>query len=293
MKYALFLGCTVPIRAQNYELSARGVAKSLGIELIDVEDFSCCGFPVKSADYKTATLIAARNLAIASELGLNICTLCSACTSVLTETNMKLSNDISFARETNRELEKIGRRFNHSVRVRHFVRILYEEIGVDAIKQHIKRELSTWKLAAHHGCHFLKPKEIYEGFNDSEDPKALGELIKVTGANLVQYERESLCCGGAILGVDENISLTMAGEKLKNVKEVGADGLILMCPFCNVMYDDNQRKIGEKFNTDFDIPIMYYPQILGLALGFDPRDLGFRINKVRVDKLFAKLEQVH
>jgi len=289
MKYALFLGCTVPIRGQNYELSARAVANVLGIEFVDIPDFACCGFPVKSTNEETSLLVAARNLAVAEEQGLEICTLCSACTSILTETNKRLNDSHNLKREVNKKLQEIGRALNDGVRVRHFVRMLYEDVGIDKLKESAKTKLSGVKLAAHYGCHYLKPKEIYENFDISEDPKSLGELIEATGATLVRYEKESFCCGGAILGVDENVSLTMAGKKLALVKENEADALVTICPFCSVMYEDNQRKAGEKFGTEFELPILYYTQVLGLALGLDSKALGFRMNRIKPNKIFANI----
>jgi heterodisulfide reductase subunit B len=289
MKYALFLGCTIPVRGRNYEFSARAVAAALGIELVEVLDFACCGFPVKSADEETALLVAARNLAIAEKSGLTICTLCSACTSMLTETNNKLTESHNLKREVNRKLIEIGLSLKIGVKVRHFARILYEEIGIAKIRDLVERDLSKVRLAAHYGCHYLRPKEIYGGFDASENPKSLGELIEATGASLVKYEKESFCCGGAILGVDKDISLAMAGEKLNNVRRQGADGLVTICPFCSVMYDDNQIKAGEKFGVEFELPILYYPQVLGLALGLAPKELGFRMNKIRANKLFAEI----
>jgi len=289
MKYALFLGCTVPIRGQNYELSARAVANALGIEFVDVPDFACCGFPVKSTSEETSLLIAARNLAVAEEQGFEICTLCSACTSLLTETNKRLNDSYDLRKEVNKKLKEIGRTLNDGVQIRHFARILYEDVGIDKLKASVKTKLSGIKLAAHYGCHYLKPKEIYEDFDISEDPKSLGELIEATGATWVRYEKESFCCGGAILGVDENVSLVMAGNKLALVKENEADALVTICPFCSVMYEDNQRKAGEKFGTEFGLPVLYYPQVLGLALGLEPKALGFRMNRIKPDKIFAKI----
>jgi len=289
MKYALFLGCTIPVRGQNYEFSARAVASALGIDFVEVLEFACCGFPVKSADEETALLIAARNLAIAEKSGLAICTLCSACTSMLTETNNKLRESHNLKREVNRKLMEIGLSIKAGVDVRHFTRILYEDVGIAKISALVKRGLSNMRLAAHYGCHYLRPKEIYGGFDASENPKSLSELIEATGASLVRYEKESFCCGGAILGVDMNVSLAMAGEKLNSLRRQGADGIVTICPFCSVMYDDNQVKAGEKFGIEFELPVLYYPQVLGLAFGLDAKELGFRVNKIKPDKLLAKI----
>jgi heterodisulfide reductase subunit B len=134
MKYALFLGCTIPVRAQNYEMSSREVAKKLGINFVDIPEFSCCGFPVKSSNAESSLIIAARNLAIAAKKGEKICTLCNACTSVLTEANKKLTENKELRDKVNKELKKIGLEFKTGVEIKHFSRILYEEIGIDKIR---------------------------------------------------------------------------------------------------------------------------------------------------------------
>lgn len=289
MKYALFLGCTVPVRAQNYELAARRVAQVLGIELADVEDFACCGFPIKSTSLDTALLTAARNLAVAEEKGFDICTLCSSCTGTLTEANERLRSDLVLRDWANSHLSQIGRKYTGTVRVKHFVRVLYEDVGIDNIKEKVVKELKRLKLAAHPGCHYVKPSEVYEGFDEVEYPKTLDELLAATGAEYLDYEEKKLCCGGAILGVDEEIALTMAKKKLDSVAGVQADGLISICPFCSIMFESHQRKIESKYETKYALPVLYYPQILGLALGIEQGELGFKLNRVKPDALLEKV----
>jgi len=291
MKYALFLGCTIPVRGQNYEMSAREVAKKLGINLVDLEDFSCCGFPVKSSSAETSLVLAARNLALAAEKKLPICTLCNACTSVLTEANKELSENKKLRDKINKELKKVGKEFKLGVKIKHFSRILYEDIGLDKIKEKVKEDLSPLSLSIHYGCHYLRPKELYDGFDDAENPITLDKLVEITGAKVVDYKNKLECCGGAILGVEEDIALSMAKQKLDNVTANKVDALVTICPFCSIMYEDNQRKIESKFDVKYELPVLYYPQILGLALGVDQKQLGFRLNKVKTDALLQKLEE--
>ena len=290
MKYALFLGCTVPARARNYELSVRKVADAFGIELVDVPDFSCCGFPLNSIDAETCLLLSARNLALAEEMELPICTLCSACTGVLTETNRELREDGEVRAQVNEKLGQLDKAYNGGIEVKHFARILYEDVGIDTIKSSVKRDLGTLQIAAHYGCHYIKPSEIFEGFDDPEHPRSLDELIAATGASCVEYEDKTQCCGGGILAVDEDLALKMADSKLGHIKAAGADGISLICPFCSVMYDDNQRKIESTLERTYGLPVLYYPQILGLALGFEEKELGFNMNRVKARDLLAKIE---
>ncbi len=290
MKYALFLGCTIPARGQNYELSAREVAKKLDIEFVDIEDFACCGTPIKSSDFTSSIFLAARNIAIAGEENLDICTLCSSCTSVLTEVNIELNENKQLREKVNKELKKIGKVFKPGVKIRHFARILYEDIGLDRIKKEVKKDLSNLRFSIHYGCHFLRPSEIYDGFDNAENPTLVHKILETTGAEIVNYKNMLECCGGAILGVDKDIALTMANEKLENVTIKKVDALVTLCPFCTVMYEDNQRNIESKFETTYGLPVLYYSQVLGLAFGIDIKSLGFRLNKVRATELLEKLE---
>ena len=289
MKYALFLGCTIPVRGQNYEMSARAVAKVLDIEFVDLDDFSCCGYPVKSTNHHDTMVMAARNLAIASEKGLEIATLCNACTGVLTETQKELEENEELRNKVNAELKKIGREYKPGVKIRHFSRILYEDIGVDKIKEKVTRDLSELQFSVHYGCHYLRPEEIYEGFDDPENPETLDKLIEATGAKSVDYKDKLECCGGAILGADEDVALAMANNKLGNLTFNPIDALITVCPFCTIMYEDNQKKIETKFECEYNLPTLYYPQLLGLAFGLGKKELGFRLNKVKANDLLAKI----
>ncbi|UCD84682.1 MAG: CoB--CoM heterodisulfide reductase iron-sulfur subunit B family protein [Deltaproteobacteria bacterium] len=292
MKYALFLGCTIPARARNYELSLRKTASVLGIEFVDIEGFGCCGFPIKSVHHETFLLLAAKSLILAEEHSLDICCPCSACTSVLTEVNKKLSEDKDLRQSVVEKLSP-GKtyRFQDSIRVRHIARVLYEDVGIEKIKSQLKRQLTGLSVAPHYGCHYLKPSEIYGGFDDPGNPKSLDELIEAIRAKPVSYEGKDRCCGGAVLAMNENISLAIAEKKLKNVKEAGADAISLICPFCSVMFDDNQRSIETKFSESYQLPVLYYTQLLGLALGFDERELGLNMNKVKTAELVARLGQ--
>lgn len=289
MKYALFLGCTVPARAQNYEMATRKVALKFGIELVDINDFGCCGFPIKSVNREASTLLAARNLSLAEEQGLNICTLCSACTGTLTEVNHEMKEDEKLSKSINEKLSSaIGREYRGNSGVKHFSRVLYEDVRIDKIKEAVTQELSGFSFAPHYGCHYTKPSEIYGDFDDPEHPESLDKLIEVTGAKSLWYEDKTECCGGGILGIDEPTALQIAKLKLDHVKSAEANGLVLICPFCDVMYEQNQKKIAKQAETDYQLPIIYYPQLLGLALGIPQEELGFKINRFKPKELLEK-----
>ncbi len=293
-RYAFYLGCTVPVRGMNYEMAARKVAERLGIELVDVDGFSCCGFPAKPLDWKAGLLMAARNLALAEAQGLDVLTLCSACTGTLTEANHKLKQDAELCAWANEQLADVGRSYNGTVRVRHFARMLYEEVGTETLQQAVtdsdgNRVLADFGFAPHYGCHYLKPSHLFDGFDNPENPQSLDRLIEATGARVVRYEDEGQCCGGGILGFDEETALLVTKQKLDHVTAAGADGMVLICPFCAIMYEANQRRVESLYETSYKLPVLYYPQLLGLAMGFSLDEMGIKLNRIKPRGLIKAL----
>jgi len=288
MKYAFFLGCTIPARSRNYELSARKVADKLDIELVDVKEFICCGFPIKASDQKSSEIMAAYNLCLAQERDLDILTLCSSCGSALTEAAHHLSEDDNARDEVNEHLSGAGLKYKGNVKVRHFARILFEDIDKEKIKALFQKDLSDLKVAIHYGCHYLKPSDIYDHFDEVEDPRSLDELVQLTGAKVIDYPGKLKCCGGPVLPVDENVALSVTKEKLDNIAGTDANAMCLVCPFCSVMYDSNQKSIESEYDTTYNLPVLYLTQILGLAMGFDRKALGLNMNVVKTKKLLSR-----
>ena len=291
-QYILYLGCTVPVRALNYEISARKVAQRLGVQLEDVPEFSCCGYPVKSLHHDAYLLMAARNLALAEKKGLPVCTLCSSCCGSLAEANHELQEDEKLRSRINEDLSRwLGMRYEGGVRVTHFTRVLQQEVGSKKISEQIQADLSSLRVAPHYGCHYTKPSTIHHGAEDPENPKSLDELIEATGAHSVNYEDKLQCCGGGVLAIDEQVSLAMAQRKLDHVRAQHADAIVLICPFCNVMYESNQRKIEKVFQKEYKLPVLFYPQLLGLALGMAPEELGLNMNRIKPNELLKKVNR--
>jgi len=288
--YALFMGCTIPARARNYEMSVRAVASRFGINLVNVEEFACCGFPIAAADHRVSQALGARNLSIAEERKLPVCTLCSSCTSALTEVSQHLEEHPEDKEEINRRLARINRHYEGPVEVKHFVRILWEEVGLDRIREVVTRPLEGLRLAAHYGCHFLKPSDVYGGFDQVEDPHSLDELIRITGATPVDYARKKQCCGGSVLVADERTALEIGRDKLAELKGLEADALVVVCPFCGVMFDSQQKKIEKTFEQAFDLPVLYLTQVLGLAMGMDEKELGLGTHAIKTKSVMDKLQ---
>jgi heterodisulfide reductase subunit B len=262
----------------------------LNIEFVDIEEFSCCGFPLEASDEKGALLLAARNLCLAEEKGLDICVLCSACASTLTKAAYQLTNDGELRDEVNKELSRIGKVYKGTSRVKHFARVLLEDVGLERLKEEVTRDLGGLKVATHYGCHYLKPSSVYEGFDDPQDPQSLEVILEAMGVTTIQYRRKKDCCGGPVLLTDEELALSIAREKLLCLKEAGVDCLNLVCPFCDLMYDSNQKGIEAKFEEQYSIPVLYLPQIIGLAMGMGRKELGLNLNSVSTKELEAELE---
>ena len=290
MKYAMFLGCTAPGRGRNYEMSARRVAERLGVELVDMPEFACCGFSLVSAHRETSLAMAARDLSIAEAEGLPITTLCSSCAGALTHASLELAEEPELKERVNGYLATLGRSYEGPVAVKHFARMLYEDVGCDRIRSEVKRDITGLKVATHYGCHYIKPSKIYDEFDPVEDPSTLDDLLAAVGAQAVRYMDKKRCCGGSVLAFDEKVAMASTKAKLDDVRDSDANAMTVVCPFCNVMYDDNQRKVESTFQEKYGIPVLNLPQIIGLALGIDEKELGLRENRVKTKGLLATLE---
>ncbi|MFH1060264.1 MAG: heterodisulfide reductase-related iron-sulfur binding cluster [Pseudomonadota bacterium] len=281
MQALVYLGCTVPVRNLNYEVSARKVAAALGVELVDLPGLGCCGYPLKNFDQEAALVIAARALAQAAETGLTVAPLCSACTGTLTEAAHHLDHDAEARARVQARLKPLGLTYKPGVKVRHLMRFLLEEVGLEAIRAKVTRPLTGFTFAPHYGCHFLKPSRIMDGFDDPEDPRSLSQLIEATGAAALDYAALKDCCGGGVLGMDEDLAGRMAGGKLGELTAAGVTALTLVCPFCNVMFEGQQKAIAKRGGLDIKVPVVYLTQILGLAMGFTPDEMGFKLNRAK------------
>lgn len=287
-KYLIFLGCAIPYRVSAYEISTRKVFQKLGVELVDMPEFNCCGLPMDPVSHEMMLVLAARNLCQAEKQNLNIMALCPGCAGTLNKVNKMLKEDKKLKEKINGILKQVGLEFKGTIQAKHMIQVLIEDIGLERLKNAIQKPLTNLKVAEHNGCHVLRPKE-YMGFDDPEDPKMLKNLIEVTGATCLDYMDETQCCGAPIAGVNEKIPLQLSGAKLSNIQAVGAQALITICPFCHMMFDTNQLRIERMFNKTFGIPVLHYPQLLGIAMGIDPQELALKELRVDPTKILSTL----
>lgn len=290
-KYAFFVGCVTPYREVSYEIATRLVCKELGIELMELEGANCCGLPIDSMNHESALTLAARDLTLAEEMELDIMTLCTGCAGALTKTNRHLKEDRDSRERINNYLKEIGREFKGTIEVKHLVRVLLEDIGIEALKDHIKHPLKGLKVAGHYGCHILRPTK-YLQFDDPENPSFLQDLIELTGASNVGYVDERDCCGAITMAANRDVPMHLIRNKILHVIETGASALVTVCPSCHFMFDSNQSVAEKKFSETYNLPVIHYPQLLGLAMGLTPEELAMDGLKVNPEKLLDTIAKI-
>lgn len=289
-KYLMFLGCAIPYRVSAYEISARKILQKLGVELVEMPEFNCCGLPMDPVSHEVMLILAARNLALAEQKGLNIIALCPGCAGTLKKVNKMLKEDKALREEINGHLKNAGLEFKGTIDAKHLIQVLIEDIGLEQVKNAVVKPLTMLKVAEHNGCHILRPKQFI-GFDDPEDPKTLKTLIEATGATCLDYMDETECCGAPSVGVNDKIALQLARDKLNHIKMVDAQAMITICPFCHIMYDTNELRIEKMFNETYGIPVLHYPQLLGLAMGIPPEELAFNELRVDVSKILKQVAE--
>ncbi|MBU1903864.1 MAG: CoB--CoM heterodisulfide reductase iron-sulfur subunit B family protein [Proteobacteria bacterium] len=285
--YALFLGCSIPARVFHYEASARLVLRELGVELVDVDKFSCCGpVPLRSISFEMFLTVSARNLAIAEEKGLDIMCLCSGCYSALTDANHHLKEDSGLRASVNERLAPFEVAYNGGIHVKHFLKALHQDVGLDTIRERVVRPFYGLRIATHYGCHTTRPSKVVQ-LDNHFPPVLFDELVEATGAKSVQWATKSACCGGPLLGVNAELALDLCEKKLTGAKAWGADCLCTACPFCQVQFDTIQAKIAADRGRKYDVPSILYPQLLGLAMDLDRDLLGLDHNRLSLAEIEA------
>nr|MDO8097852.1 CoB--CoM heterodisulfide reductase iron-sulfur subunit B family protein [Candidatus Njordarchaeota archaeon] len=287
-RYGYFAGCSIPVRLNSYELSSRKVLNKLGVELVDLQGVSCCGMPIERVDHESFIFMVAKALAEAERQELNILTLCSGCFGSLSRGAAYLSEHEEEREKVNESLKEFDLTYKGTSKVRHLIQILYRDVGVRRIESEVKRKLDVLRIAAHYGCHPLKPHNIVE-FDDPEEPHSLDELINATGATSIEYMDKLQCCGSPILAADENLAMKIAKSKLDNIRTAKADAVVTICPFCELMFDGMQIAISDKFKENYGIPALLLPQLLGLAMDIRPAELGLNANKVSTERILGRL----
>lgn len=284
MKYTLFLGCNIPARVQQYEASARSVLAGLGVDLKDIKEFNCCGYPLRNSDFKTFVLFSARNMALAEKLGLNVLTLCKCCYGSMKMAEYYMEEDSLLKDEVNETLAKEGLEYNGNLEIKHFLSALYSDIGINTLKEKITRSFKDIKIATHYGCHVLRPSNIMQ-FDNPVSPVIFDRLVELTGAKSIDWALKLECCGAPVLGINDDLSMNLTKNKLTDGKRSGADYLCTACPWCHLQFDSVQKMMIEQQRINNHLPAILFPQLLGLAMGIDKQALGINMNQIDISAI--------
>jgi len=290
---SLFLGCVIPNRYPGIEKATRLILDRLGIKWSELKEASCCPAPgiFRSFDKVTWLAIAARNLLLAEENNTDILTICNGCFSSLMDANNMLKKDEALRNEVNLHLKKINKEYKGTIEVRHIIEFLHKEIGAKNLNKLIERPLEL-RVAVHYGCHLLKPTKdrLLGGW---ECPVFFDELVEATGARSIPYEGKTSCCGagGGVRSAMLETSFKMTEYKLNMIKKAGVDCIVEACPFCHLQYDAGQLEL-EKAGKQYNIAVVHYSQLLGLAFGFTPDEVGLHLNAIRNPEFEARIAQI-
>jgi heterodisulfide reductase subunit B len=275
--YSYFPGCSTEATASPLGLSVLPIAKELGMDLVELEDWNCCGSsPYGSVDKLEATCIAARNLALAEKTGLDLVTPCSNCYVVLHGANAHLKEYPSLKAKVSEALAVASLDYKGGVRVRHLAEVLYNDITPEVIGAKVTKSLKGLKVASYYGCQLVRPN----GFDDPESPHSLDELVASLGAEAVSWQLKARCCGSSLVMPEQEAALGLVNKLLRNAQENGAQCLVTPCPLCQINLDVYQSQVNSRFKTKYNLPVLFVTQLVGVALGIKPNALGLSRNIV-------------
>lgn len=277
MRYAFFPGCTLESAAGELMISTLKVAEALGIELIELKGWTCCGAShIQDVDDFLATSINARNIALGEKLGTTkIITVCNTCTLMLRSAKAKLDQNEKLRTKVNEGLKSTGLQYKGTTEITHLLWMLIEDYGLDRLKQKVKRPLTGLKVANFYGCHILMPPKIM-GFENHRNPQSMEMVAEALGAECVEFDQRLACCGFHSVFPAEKEVMKLTGKNCLSSKKSGADCLVTPCPLCQMQLDAYQPDAQRKFEDDITMPVLHLPQLIGLALGFAPEELGIQ-----------------
>ncbi len=282
MKLGYFPGCSLKGMARAYDESTKIVAEGFGIELMEVDDFNCCGaLEAKGSNEKLSYMLPARVMDSAKgRFHVDaVVTTCNGCYHSLLRANAAMNEDHTAKNDVINFLKDVGYgTYEGDIDVRHFLELFYNEVGPEKVKNAVKKSLKGLKVASYYGCLYERPKTITKtGYrskrDDSENPYFQDELLEATGAEVVKFEAAASCCGGAHALQDESLSATLSAAVLSAAKKAGADILALPCPLCGAALDIKQPEIVKAHGNEAKIPVVYFTQLIGLAMGKSAKDL--------------------
>ena len=290
--YAYFWGCYIPNRLPHMEKATRAIFTALGLHATDLDGFTCCPEKsmLKNADHDDWLTIAARNLDIAEDAALSVTTPCTGCYGTLKGANHELANPETRER-VNARLAKIGRHYDGRTEVKHLLEVLWDDIGPQTLRQRVQRPLTGLRIAVHHGCHLLRPSRELS-FDDPFAPKKFDALVEALGATSVDYETKMLCCGGLLARSDGQAEAeNMCRMKLRDLSTLKVDCLTMVCPSCTMQYEYQQASLA-RLGEFYNVPVLSYMELLGLALGLEPEALGISAHRIDTNPFFTRWQEL-
>ena len=272
MEYAYYPGCSLEHTGKPYDMSIREVFKKLDVTLREIEDWNCCGATMyMSVDKIVGFAVSARNLALAQNMGCDMCVPCSACYTTLRKTNRHITWNVHSRKIINEALKAANLSYDKMVDVRHPLDILVNDVGIEKILAASTSELNGLKIAPYYGCMIVRP---VQHFDDMDDPQTMDVLFRALGAEVVNYPDKVRCCGGMLMTTYEEVALSLNNELLRCAEEHGAEVIATTCPLCQMNLEAYQSQINRRYDLNHHMPIVYFSQLVGLALGIEPAKLG-------------------
>lgn len=285
--YIYYPGCSLKGNSKHYEESILPVFKEVGLPLDELEDWNCCGATAYfSVDDGMAAAICGRNLSLAEQAGKDIVAPCAGCYLTLKKSNQFLASGSPKATKILTALEKAGCCYNGKVDVKHPLEVLSREDMLSQLQARITRPLKGLRVACYYGCQLVRP---FTDFDDPDYPMSLDRLMAITGAEPVDYSGKTRCCGGSLTGTIEEVGLRLNYILLKEAKRKGADVISTICPLCQFNLEILQDKMVKKYKDDVTMPVLYFSQLLGLAMGIPKEDLGFSRSIIDLQSVWKKI----
>ena len=283
MKFAYYPGCSAQSTCKELNVSTRLVAAKLGIELVELVSAACTGSrEVRAANRDLFLALNARIMAQAEELGLPLMTICNTCTLNFFDAKKMLADDPEAHARVNEMLVEAGLTYKGEVEVSHFLWVLLEEIGADRLRELVVRPLNGLKVGAFYGCHIVRPPAHF-GFVESRNVRSIETLNEILGCQSVDYSGRVECCGFHTAAGNEKIAVKLSGRHVQSAKDGGAQALVTPCPLCHTVLDTFQSEMERDLKARLDMPILHLPQLVGLAMGLSPKELGMDNHMVPVD----------
>lgn len=284
MKYGYYPGCSLHSTGVEYDESFCAVARRLGIELEEIKGWTCCGSaPAHISSHLLSMALPIRNLILAEKTGYSeIAVPCAACLSRFKKAIYETGKDPQLAEDVE---YVIGEHFERNVKPAHPLEIISERL--DDLESMTSKALPNKKIACYYGCLLVRPPEVM-GFDDHEYPMIMDNILRAAGFETLDWSSKTDCCGASLALSETDIVLDLSREILEEARGVGADAIAVACSLCHVNLDTRQPEVEAKYGTEYGIPILYFTQLLGLALGIDPQELGLKRHFVDPMPLLAK-----